>query len=146
MTNFYAVFESVFAEVIATMPVEIQIPVHIDEGDEGTPATYVAGVVYDTEAQERRLIFNATSPWWKEGDLHTKMEQTIRHELRHLYQWQYIADHFGIDEQIIDFLMGTNELYGGYESNPYEIDAHRFETSTLDFEEGLEWIDQIVAH
>lgn len=145
MTNFYAVFESVFAEVIATMPVEIQIPVHIDEGDEGTESDKVAGIVY-TDNGEKYLLLNATSSWWHTGDLREKMHQTLRHELRHLYQWQYIADHFSIDEQIIDFLMGTNELYGGYESNPYEIDAHRFETSTLDFEEGLEWIDQIVAH
>lgn len=145
MANFYALFATVLFEILDEVDSSFDLPIHIDEGDEGTESTKVAGIVY-METGERYLLLNATSAWWQTGDLREKMRQTIRHELRHLAQWQYIVDHFALDPQIVDFLMGTSELYGGYECNPYEIDAHKFETSTQDFNEGLEWIDQVVAH
>lgn len=146
MANFYALFETVLITTIQMMEVEVLLPIRLDVGDEGSDPNFAAGVAYDTETGEKYLLFNATSPWWREGDLKQKMLETVRHEIRHLFQEQYLIDHYGFDKEICNFLMGTHELYGGYEMNPYEVDAHRFETSGQAFDEGLDWIDQIVAH
>lgn len=146
MTNFFQLFETVFYDVYETLDVEVMIPVEIDEGDLNTPENFAGGIIYDETTKEKKMLLNATSPWWQEGDLYQKMFETLRHEFRHLFQEQYLIDHYGFDVEICNFLMGANELYGGYEYNPYEVDAFRFEKSNQAFDEGLDWIDKIVAH
>ena len=98
MTNFFMMFEAILLEIIERMEVKLYIPIHIDIGDEGTDINFAAGVCMDTDSGEKFLMFNAVSPWWREGNLKQKILETVRHELRHLFQEQYLIDRYGFDQ------------------------------------------------